>query len=383
MKRFIGIVAGLAILGVLVWFFGYRDTTQAPRLQAADFAGLKEWTGLAKLAEATVEGGAPGALVLLRRGQLVFIEAAGTANKTTGAPMPTDHPLRVGSISKLYTAAVIHSLIDAGQLTLDQKISDILPADIMDGLHNGDAITVRHLLTHYSGIADYYDMRHYLFSDWKNEPLTLVRTLPVSKRGKATGAAGERFEYSNMGYILLGEIAETVSGEALGDLIARYVTKPLGHTQTTYNEKHPVSPSIHGYGTYLRPWADTWNHWEHSGPDAGIMAPAHEVAGFLAALFIEGGALYELGQSMLAEEAASYSASQAQALGPHILVGSEGLRLIGHSGDVFGYQSVAFAVPERGYVFVGHINCDCDALSSGLIGNIVRLEEAMSSQGRE
>ena len=128
----------------------------------------------------------------------------------------------------------------------------------MDGLHNGPDITVRHLLLHQSGIADYYDLRHYLFSDWKTEPLTLERTLPVSKRGKPTGAAGERFEYSNMGYIFLGAIAEEVSGETMGALIGRYITEPLGATGTTYNVKHPVADSIHGYGTILRPWADTW-----------------------------------------------------------------------------------------------------------------------------
>ena len=109
------------------------------------------------------------------------------------------------------------------------------------------------------------------------------------------------------------------------------------------------------------------------------MAPAHEIAGFLEALFFEGGALGDIGKAMLAEEGASYSENQLQALGPHILLGGDGLRLIGHSGDVFGYQTVAFAVPERGYVFVGHINCDCDDLSGSMIGNFVRLQEGVSN----
>ena len=380
MKRFFGGLVGLILVAGLVWFFGYRDTTEPPRLGAEDFAGLDVSGALGKLAGATVDGGAPGTVLLFQKDGLRAVETDGTANKATGAPMPADHPLRMASISKLYTAAVIHSLIAEGRLSLDQKIAEILPADVMDGLHNGPDITVRHLLLHQSGIADYYDLRHYLFSDWKNEPLTLERTLPVSKRGKPTGAAGERFEYSNMGYILLGAIAEEVSGETLGALIARYITEPLGATETVYNVKHPVPDSIHGYGTVLRPWADTWNHWEHSGPDGGLMAPAHEIAGFLEALFFEGGALGDIGKAMLAEEGASYSENQLQALGPHILLGGDDLRLIGHSGDVFGYQTVAFAVPDRGYVFVGHINCDCDDLSGSMIGNFVRMEAAVSGR---
>ena len=380
MKKMLWAVAGVVLLVGIIWIAGYRDTTEAPRLAAEDFAGLEVAGALSKLADATVAGGAPGALVLFQDGEARFVETAGVADKKTAAPMPPDHPLRVGSISKLYTAAVIHSLIAEERLALDQKISDILPAEVMDGLHNGADVTVRHLLTHRSGVPDYYDLRHYLFADWKNEPLTLARTLPVSKRGTATGAAGERFEYSNMGYILLGAIAEEVSGQALGDLIAHYVADPLGLEQTSYNVKHPIEPSIHGYGTYFRPWADTWNHWEHSGPDAGVMASAGDVSTFLAALFLPGGALEGIGQAMLAEELAGASANQKQALGPHILVGRDGLRLIGHSGDVFGYQTVAFAAPERGYVFVGQVNCDCDALSSSLIGNLVRLEAAVSAE---
>ncbi len=380
MKKLLWAIGGAIGLAGVIWFFGYRDTVLAPRFEAADFAGMDMPRALLKVVEGTVEGGAPGALVLFQRGQLAAIEATGVANKADGAPMPPDHPLRVGSISKLYTAAVIHGLIAEDRLSLDTKIADILSADVMEGLHNGRDITVRHLLTHHSGVPDYYDARHYLFGDWKNEPLTLERVLPVSKRGKPTGAAGERFEYSNMGYILLGAIAEEASGERLGALIERYVTGPLALRQTSYNVKHPVTPSIHGYGTYLRPWADTWNHWEHSGPDAGVMASAFDVAAFLAALFLEDGELAHIGEAMLAEELAGASDNQRQGLGPHILIGSDGLGLIGHSGDVFGYQTVAFAVPERDYIFVGHINCDCDALSGSLIGNIVRMEAGLSGR---
>lgn len=380
MKKIIALLVGAAISVILVWFVGYRDTTEPPYFEASEFAGLGTSTALQKLAVATVDGGAPGALIYLQQGQAAFVETAGTANKATGAAMPANHPLRMASISKLYTGVVIHSLIGEGRLQLDQKIADILPDEIIDGLHNGADITVRHLLLHMSGIADYYDTRHYLFGDWTKQPLTLERTLGVSKRGKPTGAAGERFEYSNMGYILLGEIAQTVSGQTLGALIETYITLPLGHHHTTYNVKYPVEDSIHGYGTILRPWADTWEYWEHSGPDAGVMAPAYEIAGLLSALFLEGGALSQVGQAMLAEESVSYSDRQLQALGPHILLGREGLRLIGHSGDVFGYQTVAFAVPERGFVFVGYINCDCDALSGAMIGNIIRLEAGLSGR---
>ncbi len=377
MKHLVSCLAALMLVPGLIWFFGYRDVTRPPRLTAEEFARLDLASAMEKLADATVAGGAPGVVLLVQQGGAQVVKTAGTANKASDAPMPTDHPLRMASISKLYTAAVIHSLIEEGRLELDSKIAEILHPDVLAGLHNGGDITVRHLLLHQSGIPDYSDARHYFFGDWKDAPLTLARTLPVSKRGNSSVTAGARFEYSSMGYILLGEVAEVVSGEPLSALIARYISGPLGHTQTSYNLKHPVTESIHGYGTLLRPWADTWDLWAHSGPDAGVMAPAQEIAEFLAALFFADGALESIGKAMLAEEIGSNSKSQKQALGPQVILGSNDLSLIGHSGDVFGYQSVAFAVPAHGYVFVGHLNCDCDALSGSMPGNFVRIQSAI------
>ena len=249
MKRGLAGLGILAVLVGLVWVFGYRDTTTPPRFEAGDFAGMDMPTALQTLADAMVDGGAPGVVLYTWQDGQTYQAAAGTKNKATGEPMPMDDPLRVASISKLYTAAIVHGLIAEDRLGLDQKVSEILPAEIMVGLHNGPDITVRHLLLHRSGIPDYYDIRHYLFSDWKNTPLTLERTLPVSKRGKAIGPSGGQFEYSNMGYILLGRIAETVSGETYNELLDRLVLTPLGQMRTSYDVKHPVADSIHGYGT--------------------------------------------------------------------------------------------------------------------------------------
>lgn len=75
MRKFIIGIAALAVLAGLVWFFGYRDKTQPSRLEAADFAGLADSEvqsvarAVAKLAKATVDGGAPGAVLLVRKGK--------------------------------------------------------------------------------------------------------------------------------------------------------------------------------------------------------------------------------------------------------------------------------------------------------------------------
>ncbi|MEM9262682.1 MAG: serine hydrolase domain-containing protein, partial [Pseudomonadota bacterium] len=200
--------------------------------------------------------------------------------------------------------------------------------------------------------------------------------LPVAKRGKATGAPGEAFAYSNFGYVLLGEISERASGRDLGDLIRERILAPLAASDTVYNVKHPIAPSIHGYGTNFRPWSDTWVYWEHSGPDAGVMAPAEDVLRFIDALTSEDGAFAEIGDRMF-EATVESGPRQRQGLGLHARTTSSGVELVGHSGDVFGYLSFVYARSDRDAVVFGHVNCDCEDLLVSMIGNVLRAEEAI------
>jgi len=235
------------------------------------------------------------------------------------------------------------------------------------GLPNGQTATVRHLLKHTSGIPDYYDLRSYLTSDW-TQAITLERTLPAAKRGSSNFASGQKFEYSNMGYVLLGKIAENVSGKNFAALIESEITQPLGLNNTYYNIKYPKQNEIHGYGTFFRPWADTYDWWEHSGPDGGITATASETARFLEALTFTQGEFYSIGRQML-EALIPSQRNLSQGLGLETINGKSGVTLIGHTGDVFGYQTAAFARPELDVVFVTHINCDCTALTSSVLRN--------------
>jgi len=273
---------------------------------------------------------------------------------------------------------VVLALEKRGMIDLDAKISKYLSDDIISGVANAKNATVRQLLLHTAGIPDYYDLRSYFLQDWTT-PITLERTLPVSRRGEAKFTAGEKFEYSNMGYIFLGEIAEQVSGKTLGSLIDEIIIQPLALKSTYYNTKYPVENGIQGYGTILRPWANTYNLWEHSGPDAGIMASASETAQFIEALTFKNGALADLGHTMLSNTVDS-GQRRKQSLGLEIITSKQGGQLIGHTGDTFGYQTVAFSDPASNTVFVASLNCDCTALTASLIGNLFRAVNAHSEK---
>jgi len=362
-----GAVISTAALGL---FAIYGDHTNPPRMTAEDFASQTFQEATRLIADATVAGGAPGAIVHIRHKGVSYSSAAGIANKTTGQPMATDLPLRIGSITKIYTAAVIHRLLVDGRLSLDTRIKDILPAEMLDQVPNTDYATIRQLLLHTSGIPDYYDVQSYLFTDWR-EPITLERMLPVVRRHEATNPPGASYAYSNTGYLLLAEIAEVVTGISFEELLKQVITEPLGLQSTYYNVFQPVENDIHGYGTYLRPWKDTHGYFEHSGADGGLMASVSDLSLFLEELLIGDGPLRETGKVMLSEFV-ERDPRRRQGLGIETIQSRSGEEIFGHTGDVFGYQTIAHAYPDRGIIVVAHVNCNCSTLSTSLIANLYR-----------
>ncbi|MEM6538045.1 MAG: serine hydrolase domain-containing protein [Pseudomonadota bacterium] len=348
------------------------------RFEKADFAGRSLDDALGMIAEATVEDGAPGAIVAVMRDYDVSVVSAGLAQKRTDRPMPLSHPLRIASISKVYTATIAVMLARDGVLDLDAPIKNYLPSDVIRDLPNGDVVTTRHLLTHTGGMPDIYDLRSVLFQDWSEE-ITLERMLPVAKRQGATGTPGQDFDYSDMGYIIAGAVIEAASARPLEDLVADRVFRPTQATASFVNVKFPVTPSIHGYGLRHRPDADAWDRWEHSGPAAGVMASAEDVTKVIAALVFEDGALADIGQAML-EAPVEVSPRFSQGLGLHKLVSGSGYSLIGHSGSINGYVSFAYARPDRNTVLFGHLNRDCEELRDSMRRAVLLAEEFAGSE---
>ncbi|MEM0930566.1 MAG: serine hydrolase domain-containing protein [Pseudomonadota bacterium] len=370
------VLAGLMVLtlaGGLGLLQLYRDTTDPVRLGTEHLAGLTLEQRAFTIADTAVAGGAPGAVLLLQIGDERVTATAGTTDKSSNEPIDPDTPLRIASVSKIYTAAIIAALSQRGLIDLDDNITAYLPSDVTAGLANADSATVRQLLNHTAGIPDYHDIPHYLFGDW-TKPLTLKRTLAAARRHRAPFASGEGIKYSNMAYILAGEVAERTSGRAMADLIDETLSTPLDLSATYYGQHSPPGADLHGYGTELRPWADTFVFWEHSAPDAGVVASASDVAAVLIALTWPDGELSELGQLML-DQPFGYTDRYQRALGFEIHRARGDSPKIGHSGDVPGYLSFAYSFPDREAVIVGHVTCDCPDLLGSMLDNAQRAIE--------
>jgi D-alanyl-D-alanine carboxypeptidase len=140
-------------------------------------------------------------VAVVRHGRLLLCRGYGLANVEWSVPAAADTIYPIASVTKTFTAAAIMLLVESGQLALDDRISDYLP----DCPPTWREITVRHLLTHTSGIPD----------DLEDMP----QTPPAEHLGKVASmpldfAPGQDWRYSNTGYVLLARIIEQTSGQS-------------------------------------------------------------------------------------------------------------------------------------------------------------------------
>lgn len=179
-------------------------------------------------------GKIPGAVIIIKKdGRTILRKAYGYAakydyNKTLLNPpeeMTRDHLFDIASLTKVVgTTTSIMLLADRGQINVDDAVGKYIPT-----FNSGDKknITIRHLLTHTSGLYEWYPL-YYLCSD-KNQTYNLIEKLPLMF------PIGEQRKYSDLGFVILGEIIEIVSGIPLEEFMSHNIFSPLGMNNTTFN----------------------------------------------------------------------------------------------------------------------------------------------------
>jgi CubicO group peptidase (beta-lactamase class C family) len=177
----------------------------------------------------------PGvAIAVIRGGEVVRSQGYGFANVELKSPVTTETIFQSGSMGKQFTAAAVMLLVQDGKLRLDDPIAKYLPGTPPAF----QAITVRHLLTHTSGIPDYttndFDYRR----DYTEDDL-----LKMAFAQKLEFAPGARWNYSNTGYAMLGFLIHEVSGRFYGDLLRDRVFGPVGMTTTRIISEEDIVPN--------------------------------------------------------------------------------------------------------------------------------------------
>ena len=169
-----------------------------------------------------------GSIALRENDKIVFAKAYGYADVATNKKLETDTKLKIGSITKTFTATIIMQLIDEKKLTLDTKLSIFYPQ-----IPNADKITIHHLLHHRTGIPDFLNddpnSGDYIFIENKKEDI-------VSRIAAYESAfePNSKFKYSNSNYNLLGYIIEDVTKKSFSDNLNDRIVKSLGLKNTYF-----------------------------------------------------------------------------------------------------------------------------------------------------
>jgi D-alanyl-D-alanine carboxypeptidase len=185
--------------------------------------------------------------------------AAGVFDRASGRPLEPGDGFRVASVTKTFTAVAVLRLVEEERLGLDDAVETHLPAEyaalLREGGYATDRITVRHLLTHTSGIHDYATDPRYpaaVFGDPGRRWTRVEQVWAAVEWGSPRFAPGEGYHYSDTGYLLLGEILEGLTGGGLAEALRSLVGYARLGLETTYLESLEAPPP--GAGALSHPY---------------------------------------------------------------------------------------------------------------------------------
>lgn len=214
-------------------------------------------------------------------GNLVISGAFGTANLERGIPASTRTLFRIASMSKSFTAMAILQLRDAGRLSLDDPVADYLPelASLERLTSDSPEITIRHLLTHSAGFPE--------DNPWGDRQLAesdeMLRDL-VAAGVSFSNAPGVAYEYSNLGFALLGQIVQSVTGEPLPVYTRREIFVPLDMNATVWEfDRAPAEDLALGYMWRDEAWVNVpLEHHGSFGAMGGLITSIEDFANYAA-----------------------------------------------------------------------------------------------------
>jgi CubicO group peptidase (beta-lactamase class C family) len=233
-----------------------------------------------------------GVAYLRQGGQVLLAHACGLAQRAERIPIRTDTRFEIASGAKSFTAVAVIRLIERGRLALGSRLGEVLSVPLPAFARE---VTIAQLLTHSSGLPDYADEQRPDFdyeAIWLDLPVYRIRSLrdclPLLLHGERKFAPGERFEYCNSGYVLLGLVIEAVSGEDFFTHMQREVLDPAGLRDSGYfeSDRLPANTAV-GYlplpdGRGYR--SNVFSIPARSGADGGLYASAPDLSRFLDAV---------------------------------------------------------------------------------------------------
>jgi CubicO group peptidase (beta-lactamase class C family) len=208
-----------------------------------------------------------GCLTISDGAATLFDECRGVADRASAVPVDHQTKFRIGSMDKMFTAVAIAQLVEAGKVSWDSTLAQVLP-DYPD--HAAAGITVWQLLHHTAGLGDFFVPEFFQNREKFVDPADY---LDLIARQPKTGEPGKDWNYSNAGYVLLGRIIEKASGESYFDYIQRHLFAPAGMTASGFDSLEDVTSKLAtGYfvdGPFSTDWKANWMTLPFKGSPAG------------------------------------------------------------------------------------------------------------------
>jgi D-alanyl-D-alanine carboxypeptidase len=211
----------------------YPQTPARPKIRS-DQEIASELDSL--LLQLTAEDAFSGAVLIAKNNRPIFRKAYGMANKEHGLPNTVETKFNLGSMNKMFTGVAIAQLAERGKLSFTDTIDKYFP-DYPDKVA-ARKVTVQQLLTHTSGMGDYLNPK---FTDRQTSFKSVSDYLPLIATNPLAFEPGQRFQYSNAGFVVLGAIIERISGQKYYDYVREHIFRSAGMSNTGF---YPPSGSF-------------------------------------------------------------------------------------------------------------------------------------------
>lgn len=300
------------------------------------------------------EANGPGGVFLVaQKGQPLYLKAYGKANLELDVPLTSENVFQIGSMTKQFTAIAILMLEEQGKLDVQHAVSRYLP-----NYPAGDKITLHHLLTHTSGIKDFTKMKS--ISEIAQKEMTPQMMVDFFKNEPADFLPGEKFEYNNSGYIILGYIIELVSGLTYEDFIEKNIFEKIAMTHSRYANDREVIPQ-RAYGYHKK----TYGYVNKTVINYSVPYASGALISTAADLLKWQNALNQpvlVSESTLKKAFMPYQLNSGETImygyGWHIK-NIDGTLTREHGGSIFGFKSMGVYIPSEDIYVLGLSNCDC------------------------
>ena len=306
------------------WFLGACASTSGPHERPSTIGEVVD-TEVGQF----VRPDGPGvAVAVMRNGSVVFEKGYGMADLEAPLPVGRDSRFYLASVSKQITSMAVMLLYEDGLIAFDDEIIEVLP----EAPESWSPITIHHLLTHQSGIGEYLELP--ATSNWTNDDV-----LAHAVEQDLEFTPGERYEYSNTGYVLLAVLVERISGLPFETYVHERIFAPLGMSQSVVAD--PSRPAVPMRAVGYWPNGGLHDYPLRTMGDGGIFSSLNDMEIWMSGLGSSGLVSQEtLGLAFTSHEGHGY--------GYGWVVGElEGMKHLYHAGALVGYAARVSVIPSE------------------------------------